>query len=315
VKLILRILAALFGCIAILLIGLVVHANIRIDGSEQVAADVAAPGRFVSVDQRRWHVLTMGDPKADASGAPVLLIHGFSPAGHLMWGTWPDRLAPSRSLIIPDLLGYGHSERDTEPGKHYTIKSYADSLARILDELGVAQVDIIGHSYGGATAARLALDYPTRVRRVVFIASPLYYERSAADNLIQWPLGIGRAIAWHVVTGGPASIIKGFCESQASERCLRLLKVKDTTDTIRAMMYTYHHTPDAEALVKDLPRIASPSRVIWGAEDPFFPSAQGERLARDTAADLVLIDGGGHTPYLSQADAVTDAVLTFFQGQ
>ncbi|MEO8307955.1 MAG: alpha/beta hydrolase [Pseudomonadota bacterium] len=307
----LKILAGVIAIVLIALAGVVIHANHRINKEEVLSADTDAPGRYMSIEGHRWHVLTVGNVKADTNGPPILLIHGFSPVGHLMWQPWADKLAAQRALIMPDNLGYGYSERNTTPGPYYTIKSYSDSLAAILDQLGVAQVEVIGHSFGGAIAARFALDYPTRVRRIVFIDAAVYYERTASDNIIQWPLGIGRAVAWHVTGGGPSSIITRFCKAQSSDRCLRLLRVKDSTDTIRAMMYTYHHSPDAEALVNDLPKLSSPSLVIWGANDPFFPASKGVRLAKEIKSDLVLIDRGYHMPYLYAPDKVATRVLDF----
>ena len=117
-----------------------------------------------------------------------MVIHGFIVSGHESLMPWAADKLSERALILPDLMGYGYSGRDTKPGDWSTPKSHARYLAAMLDHLGVAKVDIVGHSYGSAIAAQFALDYPQRVRRIVFMSPGLYIERSATEVLIQWPV-------------------------------------------------------------------------------------------------------------------------------
>lgn len=311
-KLALRITVAVMLVLLAALVGIVIHANLKIARDEVLSAEADAPGRFYSIDGHKWHVLTVGDVKADASGAPILLIHGFSSAGLVTWQPWANKLAAQRALIMPDILGYGHSEHITVPGPYYTLKSYAASLAAILDRLGVAQVDVVGHSYGGGIAAQFALDFPARVRRIVFIDAVTYeFEPTAIDSIIQWPFGIGRAVTWHLTAGGPRSLSSRFCRSQANEQCARLLKIADTTETMQAMMYANRHSADAKNLSMNLTKITAPSLVIWGTNDPLVPAKFGERLARETRAELVLVERGFHMPFRYQPDLVAKRVLDF----
>src|SRR5687768_11981783 len=111
-KMLLKITAGGVVFILLAIAGIIGHANIKIKDMETLAHDAEAPGRFVTVDGRRWHVATAGDISADV---PILLIHGFGAAGHTMWMPWADRLSAQRALILPDLLGYGFSERNTTP--------------------------------------------------------------------------------------------------------------------------------------------------------------------------------------------------------
>jgi pimeloyl-ACP methyl ester carboxylesterase len=313
VRIVLIVLGVVVGVAQLAIVGVVIHGNLEIRNKEVLTAEANAPGRLVMIEGHRWHVVTMGDVNADTGNVPVLLLHGFAVPGHAMWLPWADGLAKQRALIMPDLLGYGYSERIPTPGSYYTLASYAASLAAILDELEVAQVDVVGQSYGGVVAARFALDYPNRVRRVVFINSPLYSESSAAEGIIHLPLGIGRAVTWHMFGGGALSVLAGYCRSQQSERCMSRLHVKDTTDTVRAMMDTHRHTPDAATLLEDLPGFTAPAMVIWGANDRFFPVSFGERLARETKAKLVIIPDAGHIPYLYRPDEVTQHVTDFLR--
>jgi pimeloyl-ACP methyl ester carboxylesterase len=291
---------------------LVIHANVQIAREETRAPAEGAKGRMLPVAGHQWHVLTSGDPGADATGAPILLIHGFAVAGAETFQPWAGTQLRGRSLILPDLLGYGHSERIAAAGPWYGLKSYSDALAEMLDRLGVAQVDIVGHSYGGAVAAQFALDHPTRVRRIVFIDAATYVPPSAAEGIIQLPLGIGRAVAWHAFGGGPWSINALACKRLGC-RWGELARVANTTDTLRAMMRSHRQYPGTPPLADRIPQLRAPALVVWGEQDRIVPLADGQRLARETRGRLVVVRGAPHMPYLRAGEEVGTAVRDFLQ--
>jgi abhydrolase domain-containing protein 6 len=293
---------------------LMVYANVRIETAEILTADELASGRFISVEGRRWHVVTAGNLSGRAADKPpVLLIHGFGVPAHMLFLPLSHRLERHRLLIIPDLLGYGFSDRSPQPGSHYTLTGYAASLAVILDELGVDKVDVVGHSYGGLVAARFALDYPTRVRRVVFMAAPVYAKPNAGDALVRLPLGIGRGLTWHLFGAGPLSFLMKYCKAQRAPDCVNSFYIKNTTDTLRAMMDTNRSTPNLAALPGDLDRFTAPSMVMWGADDPFFAVAFGQRLAVQVKGKLEVVDGARHLPFLQKPDEVEQRLLKFLE--
>jgi pimeloyl-ACP methyl ester carboxylesterase len=299
------VLAAFCACI-------VIHANVQIAREETRSPAEGARGRMLPVAGHQWHVLTVGSPAGDATGAPILLVHGFAVAGAETFQPWAGAHLPGRSLIMPDLLGYGHSERIPTAGPWYALKSYSDALAQMLDRLGVAQVDLVGHSYGGAVAAQLALDHPARVRRIVFIDAATYVKPSAAEGIIQWPLGIGRAVAWHAFGGGPWSINALACK-RIGCHWGELARVADTTDTVRAMMRSHRQYPGAPPLADRIPQLRAPALVIWGEQDRIVPVSDGQRLAREARARLLVIKGGAHMPFLRAGEEVGKAVRTFLQ--
>jgi pimeloyl-ACP methyl ester carboxylesterase len=310
-KRLLKILAWTLGIIIVLLAGIVIHANYRIGKDEVLALDAQAPGRFITIDGRRQHFVVHGELAADLTGAPLMIIHGFIVSGHESLMPWAVDKLEGRALILPDLMGYGYSERDTTPGDWSTPKSHARYLAAMLDHLGVPKVDIVGHSYGSAIAARFALDYPQRVRRIVFISPGLYLERSSTEVVIQMPV-VGRALAWHMISGGPYSFVGRRCRGTPDCPSMRPAHIRDTTDTLRAMMYTSRHTTVLEDLYAEIPHLTAPSLVLWGEKDWLVPRAIAERLARDTHAKLVVIPDSWHMPFLDHPDDVALRVLDFF---
>ncbi|MEA3038593.1 MAG: hypothetical protein QOE79_1106 [Sphingomonadales bacterium] len=311
-RVLMKILAGLVLVLVIFCAAVVIQANVEIARDETRPPAEGAKGRMVAVAGHQWHVLSVGNPAGDPTGAPILLIHGFAVAGAETFQPWAGTQLPGRSLILPDLLGYGHSERIPAAGPWYGLKGYSDALAEMLDRLGVAQVDLVGHSYGGAVAAQFALDHPDRVRRIVFIDAATYVQPSAAEGIIQLPLGIGRALAWHAFGGGPWSINALACKRLGC-RWAELARVANSTDTLRAMMRSHRQYPVWPPLAERIRQLRAPALVIWGEKDRIVPLADGQRLARETRGRLIVIKDGPHMPYLRAGEAVGKAVREFLQ--
>lgn len=105
------------------------------------------------------------------SGAPVLLIHGSGP-GVSAWANWRGvmpALARQARVIAPDMVGFGYTERPA--GFNYNLDNWVRQAVGLLDALELAQVDLVGNSFGGALALALAIRHPNRVRRLVLMGS------------------------------------------------------------------------------------------------------------------------------------------------
>lgn len=309
-----KIVASVMLLPVVLLAAVVIHANVAIASMEIRSPSEGAPGRMMTIGGRQWHVLLNKDPQRDPTGAPILLVHGFAVAGAQTFQPWASTQLGDRSLILPDLLGYGHSQRIPISGPWYALKSYSDGLAAMLDKLGVAQVDLVGHSYGGAVVAQFALDHPDRVRRIVFIDAGIYVPASASENIIQLPLGIGRAVAWHGFGGGPWSINALVCK-QLGCTWGDLARVTDTTDTLRAMMRSHRAYIETAPLIPRVPQLGKPALVIWGEQDPIVPLSDGVSLARETSAPLLVFKGAGHLPHLGPDSQDAGNVVRNFLGK
>src|SRR5690554_6731273 len=98
-------------------------------------------------------------------GQPLVMLHGSGP-GVSGWSNFGDNLdafsAAHRTLIV-DQPGFGRSPVPTMDRPYGDIA--ADAVVGLLDELGIEQTDLLGNSMGGATAVRIALAHPERVRR------------------------------------------------------------------------------------------------------------------------------------------------------
>jgi 2-hydroxymuconate-semialdehyde hydrolase len=104
-------------------------------------------------------------------GAPLLMIHGSGP-GVTAWANWRlalPELSKNRRVIAPDVVGFGFTERPA--GIQYNIETWVGQLVGLLDALDLQRVDIVGNSFGGALALKLAIQHPDRVGRIVLMGS------------------------------------------------------------------------------------------------------------------------------------------------
>ncbi|WP_067701852.1 alpha/beta fold hydrolase [Erwinia sp. ErVv1] len=104
------------------------------------------------------------------NGPPLILLHGH-PQNHLTWHKVAPTLAQEFSVILPDLRGYGDSDKPPggEGHRNYSKRVMAQDIIQLMDRLNYDTFIFVGHDRGGRVGHRLALDYPDRVSRCIFI--------------------------------------------------------------------------------------------------------------------------------------------------
>src|SRR4051812_3500629 len=100
-------------------------------------------------------------------GRPLVLLHGLCDS-HRTWRLVAPALAAGRRVLTPDLPGHGLSGR---PDATYALAWYAQVIGAWLDALGLDEIDLVGHSYGGGVAQQLLIDRGARVRRLALVAA------------------------------------------------------------------------------------------------------------------------------------------------
>ena len=101
---------------------------------------------------------------------PLLMLHGF-PQSHAMWQRVAQQLAGRFRLVLPDLRGYGDSDKPPGAADHanYSKRAMAADMAALMHSLGHERFALVGHDRGGRVAHRLALDHRARVTRLALI--------------------------------------------------------------------------------------------------------------------------------------------------
>src|SRR5690606_25263682 len=101
------------------------------------------------------------------SGPPLLLLHGLA-CDSTTWFPVMDLLAEHFTVIAPDLLGHGESDK---PNADYSLGGFANGMRDLLTILGIDKVTVVGHSFGGGVAMQFAYQFPERTERVVLVST------------------------------------------------------------------------------------------------------------------------------------------------
>jgi pimeloyl-ACP methyl ester carboxylesterase len=236
------------------------------------------------------------------SGPRIGFIAGYG--GLPKWIPFLDRLAETRSVIVPSLPGFPGGDRG-----HSVLDSHLDWLLAVrdlIDKAGLAGGDLIGSSVGGSFAAEVAAIWPDKVNRLALIAPfGLFDEREpAADPWAQKqddiPALMTRAPEIYKtlkqMPSGANSIEWPIEQTRAAEAAARIFWPLGNT-----------------RLQRRLPLIKAPTLILWGREDRLLPASYAAAMARAIGGhtEMKLIADAGHLAELDQPDEVAAAILTF----
>lgn len=235
-------------------------------------------------------------------GFPVLMIHGSGPgvSGYVNWRTVMNPLAEKRRVLIPDMLGFGFTER--QPGQRYDVDAWVAQAIALLDALDLPQADIVGNSFGGALALKLAIRHPRRVRRIVLMGS-------AGLN---FPLTEGLDAVWGYQPS-PENMrrildIFAYDRSLITDDLARLryeASIQPGFQEAFAAMFPAPRQRWVEALASaedELRRIPHETLLVHGREDRVIPLASSVALAGlIPRAQLHVFGRCGHWTQIEQA--------------
>lgn len=169
----------------------------------------------------------------------LLVIHGGPDWDHTYLREPLAQLADRCRVVLPDLRGCGRSTRGLTEDQ-YTPAAATDDLAVMLDVLGIDQVDVLGFSYGGLIAQRLALAVPERVRRLVVASSSVL--PVPADAFEGWHERTERLIAEAAVWSDPilsgAELIRAAAIASAPANVWRAEVLPDYLDRLAAVRFS-----------------------------------------------------------------------------
>ena len=297
---------------------LVVGATITAIGVAQLEHLHRPAGRFVPVTGGRLHVVDLA-PARPTDAPPIVLLHGASGNLEDQRITLGNALAARRRVILIDRPGHGYSDRpggksDASPDRQAAL------IVQALTRLGVGRAIILGHSWAGALAATIALDYPERVAGLVLIAPVthpwpggiFWYNKLATTPLIgplfvhtcAFPLGsllIDRAVANVFEPQMPPA---HYLRRAATRLVLRP----------KEFLANAHDVAVLKAFVTgQVPRygtIAVPTVIIGGDRDATVRLESHARVAATLipGAKLIVLNGIGHMPHHVSADAIVAAI-------
>lgn len=139
--------------------------------SRSLDAQVAAAhARAAALDRLTQYRVVHGYRRAFVhvgSGPALLLIHGIGNSLEA-WAAQIEDLSRDYTVIAPDLLGHGRSDK---PRADYSVAAYANGMRDLISVLGVDRVTVVGHSLGGGVATQFAYQFPERCERLVLVSA------------------------------------------------------------------------------------------------------------------------------------------------
>jgi pimeloyl-ACP methyl ester carboxylesterase len=257
------------------------------------------------------------------SGPAILLIHGIGD-NSTTWHTVQSKLAQRFTVIAPDLLGHGKSDK---PRADYSVAAYANGMRDLLSVLEIERITVIGHSLGGGVAMQFCYQFPQLVDRLVLVGTggvtkdvnlvlrcaslPMGSEALA---LLRLPLALsalqlaGRVVGTVVGSRGfgrdlpdVLRILSELPEPTASAAFSRTLRaVVDWRGQVVTML-------DRCYLTKSVP-----VQLIWGGQDSVIPVSHARMAhAAMPGSRLEIFNRSGHFPFHHDPDRFVEVVGRF----
>jgi len=266
-------------------------------------------------------------------GPAILLIHGIGDNST----TWEDvqtKLAQRFTVIAPDLLGHGKSDK---PRADYSVAAYANGMRDLLAVLDIDRVTVVGHSLGGGVTMQFAYQYPQLVERIVLVGTGgVTKDVNFALRLASLPMGsealsllrmpgalpalqiFGRVVATLLNVAGAAApglattkfgrdlpdmlrVLAELPEPTASSAFSRTLRaVVDWRGQVVTMLDRCYLTQSV------------PVQLIWGEDDSVIPVSHAQMAhAAMPGSQLEIFEKSGHFPFHDDPDRFVEVVERF----
>ncbi|MGI8748850.1 MAG: alpha/beta fold hydrolase [Deinococcus sp.] len=247
------------------------------------------------------------------NGPPLLLLHGNGDEADSWRRVLPGLSRHSR-VVAPDLPGFGRSAPQGAGG----LEALSGAVVRLLEELDLGGVRLVGSSLGAAVAVLVALAAPGRVAGLVLVGGGLPHQFGAGASPLLAP-GVGEAFYNGLREQGQEAAyatLRGFYADlgglPAEERAFLRERVwaRVWSDRQRdAFLAALRSLGAAEPL--DPARLAGmPLRLIWGERDAVVPLRVAHELRSALPqARLSVIPGAGHLPQQERPDEFLEALL------
>ncbi len=279
-----------------------------------------------SVQPQVQHVTIHGHRRAYVvvgSGPALLLLHGLG-CDHTTWAPVMESLARRYTVIAPDLLGHGESDK---PRADYSVGGYANGMRDLLTVLGIDRVSVVGHSFGGGVAMQFAYQFPERTERLILVASGgLGPEVTPAIRAVTTP-GFQQAMGVltlpgvrHLGTAGMRALaatgIRAARDLPELAEIYDSFKDRRTRAAIRHVVRAVVDWRGQIVTMSDRAYLtdAMPMCVVWGRNDQVIPvrhAANAATLA--PSARVEIIPNAGHFPHKDHPQRFVKIVNDFIR--
>lgn len=281
--------------------------------TSKVETALPPEGRMIDVGGHSVHVMTRGEAQAP----PVLMIHGASANAREFSWTLAPRLEADMHVLMADRPGHGWSQRFEGAEM---LAAQARQMAGVLDEMAPGRkAVVVGHSFGGAVALRVALDRPDLVSGLVLLAPATHTWETGGtawyNQVGALPL-IGPAFSQLVPLVGPSQMKNGISSVfSPAEPPAGYFENSGISLYLRPANFRAN-AADMAALKEELAEqsrrydeLSVPVTVFSGSGDRVLsPKIHTGQLKRQVAIDLIILKEEGHMPHHGEGEAVASAI-------
>ncbi|MDD5338491.1 MAG: alpha/beta fold hydrolase [Dehalococcoidales bacterium] len=252
--------------------------------------------KTIKIDGRNVHYYTAGE------GEPLVVIHGGAGDARSWWGNIED-LSQKYHVYAPDLPGYGTSQ--PLDGNYY-IPELSDFVNKFTKFLHLKQFNLIGHSMGGGIALNFALKFPSKIKKLILVSSlGLGKEIALWLRFVSIPTVV-KALGWLV---GSVIQFLGWMLGQSNPFEL-VMPITPVFVRIGSSIANKHE--QSFILEKYLPKIKTPTMLIWGGRDPVVPVKTAYRAVKELPnARLMVFKRSGHNVHREQKKNFSRLVYEF----
>lgn len=255
-------------------------------------------------------------------GPPVLLLHGFG-ASTFTWRHIVPELARTHRVIAVDFKGFGQSDKPFD--ERYSVLDQAELIAQLVEDKDLRNLTIVGHSFGGGVALRLALEADTRldgrIARLVLLDSIAYQQQIPVFfRLLEVPLvsQVGVRMVPPEMQTRVALQIAYHDDSKIDPEQVEIYAapLKTAAGKHAIVQSARQIVPkDIDTLPERFKTITLPTLILWCDHDRIVPLDVGIKLRRTLPnSTLRLVEGCGHMPQEEQPGATLLLLKGFIGG-
>lgn len=257
-------------------------------------------------------------------GTPVVLLHG-TPSSSFIWRKIaPALVEAGHAVHLYDLLGFGQSERPTDPSVDTSVSAQTPLLANLFDQWDIERAHVVAHDIGGAIAMRFALASQTRVASLTLIDTVSFDSWPSPRTRQQMQEGLERLInttdqehrahfrQWLL----SAVVNQERLEAEALETYLELISGPVGQASFFQHQVRHYDPRHTSELTPQLGQLAQlPVQILWGEDDAWQVIDWAHRLrAAIPGSALHILPSCGHFAMEDQPQAVTKHILDFIKG-
>ena len=246
-----------------------------------------------------------------SDGPVALLVHGYPESSH-MWRPLLDELAAAGWRgIAPDLPGFG----DSAPDRPATWTRMVEALEAFRADLGLEDVALVVHDWGGLIGLRWACDHPGAARALV-ISDTGFFADGKWHGLAQGMReeGTGEQLVDGMTREAFGQTLRQVAPGMDDEALDEYFKAFADEDRRRGQLELYRSGEFSELEEYDLAALGLPTLVLWGADDAFAPVAGAHRFGAELPdSEVVVLDGVGHFVFDDAPGDASRAVVDFLK--